>query len=186
MSFGQYISAKIVKMLGWKLVGEIPADVKKCVIAVAPHTCIYDFIIGRIAYFALGTPVKFLIKKEFFDNPLLNRPLRKLGGVPINRGKNENMVNKVAAMFGQYETLNIIITPEGTRKLVNNWKRGFYYIALKAKVPIVLGFLDFKTKELGFGPILYPTGNFDEDWKFIEGFYRGITAKHPERFNLSK
>lgn len=185
MSFGQYISDKIVKLLGWKLVGEIPKDVKKCVIAVAPHTCIYDFIIGRLAYFALGTPVKFMIKKEFFDNPLLNGLLKKLGGIPIDRSRSNNVVNQVSALFDKYETLNIIITPEGTRKLVKNWKRGFYYIALKAEVPIVLGFLDFKTKELGFGPIIYPTGDFDKDWVEMEKFYRGITAKHPERYNLS-
>jgi hypothetical protein len=88
-------------------------------------------------------------------------------------------------MFNKYDDLNIIITPEGTRKLVHNWKRGFYYIAQKANVPIVLGFLDCKTKELGFGPLLYPTGNFEEDWKFMEKFYRGINAKHPDRYNLS-
>jgi hypothetical protein len=93
---------------------------------------------------------------------------------------------RFSAMFKKYDDLNIIITPEGTRKLVNNWKRGFYYIAQKANVPIVLGFLDFKKKELGFGPMLYPTGNYEEDWKEMEKFYRGINAKHPERYNLSK
>ena len=91
----------------------------------------------------------------------------------------------MAALFKQYDTLNIVITPEGTRKLVKQWKRGFYYIALRAKVPIVMGFLDFKTKELGFGPIIYPSGDYDADWKLIEAFYRGITAKHPDRYNLS-
>lgn len=181
----RWLGEKTLKVLGWTVVGQIPDDVKKCVITVAPHTCIADFILGRLAYCSIGTPVKFLIKKEFFDNPLLRPLLKKLGGIPVDRSRNNNTVTQVAAMFKKYETLNIIITPEGTRKRVNNWKKGFYFIAEKAKVPIVLGFLDFKKKELGFGPILYPTGNYDEDWKIMEQFYRGITAKHPERYNLS-
>ena len=130
--------------------------------------------------------IGYLIKKEFFDNPILRPLLLKLGGIPVDRSRGNNIVNQVAAMFEKYDDLNIIITPEGTRKLVNNWKRGFYYIAQKANVPIVLGFLDFKKKELGFGPMLYPTGNYEEDWKEMEKFYRGINAKHPERYNLSK
>ena len=108
-----------------------------------------------------------------------------MGGIPVDRSRNNNVVNSVSALFKQHDSLNIIITPEGTRKLVHQWKRGFYYIAEKAEVPIVLGFLDYKKKELGFGPILYPTGNYEEDWKIMEKFYRGITAKHPERYNLS-
>lgn len=174
-----------MKVLGWKVVGNIPDDVKKCVIAVAPHTSIDDFILGRLAYCSVGKPVKFLIKKEFFDNPILRPILIKLGGIPVDRSRSNNIVNQVSAMFDKYEVLNIIITPEGTRKLVHNWKRGFYYIALKANVPIVLGFLDFKKKELGFGPMLYPTGDYEADWKEMEKFYRGIVAKHPDRYNLS-
>lgn len=185
MGLWKWLGEKTLKVLGWKVVGHIPDDVKKCVIAVAPHTCIADFILGRLAYCSVGKPVKFLIKKEFFDNPLLNKLLIKLGGIPVDRSGKNNIVTEVAAMFERYDTLNIVITPEGTRKLVHNWKRGFYYIAERANVPIVLGFLDFKKKELGFGPMLYPSGNYDEDWKIMEKFYRGITAKHPERYNLS-
>ena len=72
------------------------------------------------------------IKKEFFDNPLLRPILLKLGGIPVDRSRGNNIVNQVSAMFSRYETLNIIITPEGTRKLVHNWKKGFYYIALRS------------------------------------------------------
>jgi hypothetical protein len=129
--------------------------------------------------------VKFLIKKEFFDIPILKSLLVKMGGLPVDRSRNNNTVAQVAAMFKKYDCLNIVIAPEGTRKLVRNWKKGFYYIAEKAEVPVVLGFLDFKKKELGFGPMFYPTGNYEEDWKFMESFYRGINAKHPEKYNLS-
>lgn len=185
MGFLNWTGKNLLKILGWKLVGNIPNDVKKCVIAVAPHTCIADFILGRFAYCAVGRPVKFMIKKEFFRTPILRWLLLKMGGIPVDRSKGNNMVNNVAALFKQYDELNIVITPEGTRKLVHKWKRGFYYIAVKAEVPIVLGFLDYKKKELGFGPIIYPTGDYEEDWKLMEKFYKGIVAKHPEKYNLS-
>ncbi len=185
MGMWNWLGRKTFQLLGWKLVGIIPNEVKKCVIAVAPHTSIDDFVLGRLAYCNLNRNVRFLIKEEFFKNPILRPILKKLGGIPVDRSRSNNIVNQVAALFDKYDELNIIITPEGTRKLVHNWKKGFYYIALKADVPIVLGFLDFEKKELGFGPMLYPTGNFEEDWKFMENFYRGIVAKHPDRYNLS-
>lgn len=185
MGILRYLGKTAFKLSGWKLVGNIPDEIRKCVITVAPHTSIDDFILGRLAYCCINRNVKFLIKKEFFDNPFLKPLLLKLGGIPVDRSRNNNIVNQVVTLFDENEELNIVITPEGTRKLVRNWKRGFYYIALKAEVPVVLGFLDFKKKELGFGPMLYPTGNFDEDWKIMEKFYRGINAKHPDRYNLS-
>lgn len=185
MGMWKSIGKFILKVMGWKVVGCIPEGVNKCVIPVAPHTSIEDFILGRLAYCSMDKPVKFLIKKDFFDNPILKPLLIKLGGIPVDRSRNNNTVTQVAALFKQYETLNIVLTPEGTRKLVHHWKKGFYYIAEKANVPIVLGFIDFKTKELGFGPMFYPSGDFDEDWKMMEEFYRGITAKYPEKYNLS-
>lgn len=183
MGFWKWIGEKTLKILGWKIVGTLP--VKKCVITVAPHTSIADFILGRLAYCSIDMDVKFLIKKEFFDIPILKSILLKMGGLPVDRSRNNNLVNQVAAMFKNYDSLNIVIAPEGTRKRVNKWKKGFYYMAVKADVPIILGFLDFKKKELGFGPMFYPTGTYEEDWKFMESFYKGITAKHPERYNLS-
>lgn len=185
MGFFSWTGKNLLKVLGWKLVGNIPDDVKKCIIAVAPHTCIDDFILGRFAYCAVGRPVKFMIKKEFFKNPIMRWLLTRLGGIPVDRSRNNNVINSVSALFKQSDELNIVITPEGTRKLVHQWKKGFYYIAVKAEVPIVLGFLDYKKKELGFGPILYPTGNYEEDWEIMEKFYRGIAAKYPEKYNLS-
>ncbi|MFZ4462528.1 MAG: 1-acyl-sn-glycerol-3-phosphate acyltransferase [Bacteroidales bacterium] len=178
------ISGMILRLLGWKVTAKLPPDLKKCVIVAAPHTSNQDFFIGRLAYFTLGTPVKFLIKKESFQNPL-GGLLKKAGGIPVDRGKANNLVEDIASLFGKHEVMNVIITPEGTRKLVKNWKRGFYYIALKAKVPIILGYIDYKTKTTGFGPILYPTGNFEADFEIIENFYRTKTAKFPELFNLS-
>ena len=180
----RYLSKLILRLSGWRIVGAMPPDIKKCVILAAPHTSNLDFFIGRLAYFVLGVPVKFLIKKESFQNPL-GGLLKKMGGIPVDRGKSNNLVEAVALLFKRHEVLNVVITPEGTRKLATNWKRGFYYIALKANVPIVFGFLDYAKREAGFGPVLMPSGNFEKDFKQIIDFYRNKGARYPAQFNLS-
>jgi 1-acyl-sn-glycerol-3-phosphate acyltransferase len=178
------IAGFILKLIGWKVSGSVPDHIKKCVIIAAPHTSNWDFIIARIIYWRLGVPVKFLIKREAFDHPL-GGLVKRIGGIPVDRRKSNNLVEQVAELFDHYDVLNVIITPEGTRKLVTEWKKGFYYIALKAKVPIVIGFIDYKNKIGGFGPVLYPSGNYDSDFEIIRNFYLDKTARHPEKFNLS-
>jgi 1-acyl-sn-glycerol-3-phosphate acyltransferase len=179
-----YISKWIFKLWGWKIAGGIPEDIKKCVVIVAPHTSMWDFVVGRLAYFILRVKVKILIKKEMFVFPFCSL-LKWIGGIPVDRSRSTNMIDYVAGLYKKHDSLYITITPEGTRKLSPRWKKGFYYIALKAKVPIALGVLDYKLKEIGIGKIFTPSGNFDEDFKMIEDTFRGRVAKHPERFNLS-
>ena len=111
MGFWRIIGEKTLKVLGWKVIGTIP--VKKCVITVAPHTSIADFILGRLAYCSIDMDVKFLIKKEFFDYPILRSILLKMGGLPVDRSRSNNTVTQVAAMFKKYDSLNIVIAPEG-------------------------------------------------------------------------
>lgn len=178
------IAKMILRISGWKVVGGVPPDVPKCVVAVAPHTSMWDFVIGRLAFWELGLKARFLIKKEMFFWPL--GPIVKwLGGIPVDRQKKGNLVEQVARMFDAHDSLYIAITPEGTRKLVDTWKKGYYYISLKAKVPIALGFLDYRKKEGGVVKVIHPTGDFEEDTRAIEEVYRGISAKYPEKYNLS-
>ena len=179
-----YISKLILKLTGWKIIGGIPKDLKKCVVIVAPHTSMLDFVWGRFAFWVIRVKVKFLIKKESFDT-FYGGLVKWAGGIPVDRKNSANMVETIARMFSQHDSLFITITPEGTRKYSPNWKKGFYYIALKAKVPIALGILDYKKKEAGVGKIFTPSGNFEEDFKMIEDFYRGRTGKYPENFNLN-
>lgn len=179
-----YISKFILWLTGWKIIGRFPKDLKKCVVVMAPHTSMWDFVWGRIAYWVLRVKVKFLIKKESFDT-FYGGLVKWAGGIPVDRKNSANMVETVARMFNHYDSLFITITPEGTRKYSPNWKKGFYYIALKAKVPIALGFLDYAKKEGGVGKIFTPSGNFEEDFKMIEDFYRGMKGRFPENFNLN-
>lgn len=174
----------ILFLSGWKVINHIPPEVKKCVVMMAPHTSNWDFVLGFFGYSAMGISAKYLIKKEAFVFPI-GGIVRALGGIPVDRKASTNIVHQVGELFKNSDNLIITITPEGTRSLNRNWKRGYYYIAELANVPIGLGFLDYKNKIGGIGAMFSPTGNYDEDIKIIEQFYLDKHARYPENFNLS-
>ena len=175
------ISHTILKIFGWKTDGNLPPGVNQAVLIVAPHTSTWDFVIGRLTFFGTGKKLKFLIKKEAFFFPF-GYFLKALGGVPVDRGRKNDMVTNVASLFRKQENLVVVITPEGTRRLSKQWKKGFYLIAMEAEVPIALAFIDYGKKMGGIGPILQPSGDFEKDIASIYDFYRDKTARHPERF----
>ncbi|PLW98180.1 MAG: glycerol acyltransferase [Marinilabiliales bacterium] len=177
------LSAYLLKLLGWHIGRRFPTDLNKCIVIMAPHTSLWDFVIGRLVFNVLEIDVRFLIKKEAFFWPL-GPYLKSRGGIPVDRGRHNNMVTKVSRLFQKHEKLYVLITPEGTRSLVKRWRRGFYYIATRANVPIVLCTLDFEHKEAYIGPIIKPTGHYKTDFTIIRNFYMGKKGKHPERFNL--
>ena len=170
------------KLLGWKIENLQP-EVPKCIIAIAPHTSNFDFIIGKLAYASIGRKAQFLMKKEWFFFPL-GLIFKAMGGIPVARSKHTSMTDALAAEFANHDRLQIAITPEGTRQRVTEWKKGFYYIALKAGVPIVLVGLDYKQKAAIFLDIFYPTGDMEADMVKIKSYYAGITGKYPEKFTV--
>ncbi len=151
---------------------------------MATHNSNWDFLIGWLGYMSIGVEAKYLVKKEAFFFPLGNF-LKTMGAIPVDRRASTNIVIQVGDMFKKTDKLFVTITPEGSRSLRPNWKRGFYYIAEHAKVPVGFGFLDYKFKTGGIGGMLFPTGNYDEDIKKIEAFYSDKHARYPENFNLS-
>jgi len=172
-------------MLGWEISGELPSGIQKAVIIVAPHTSIWDFIYGRLAFWVLDLDVKFLINSKFFIGPL-GLLLRKLGGVPVKYSKTTGLLLQIKQMYGSNDSFFLVITPEGTRSLVERWRKGFYQIATGSDIPIVMAYIDYKNKKGGLGPVFYPTGNYFEDLKEIENFYKNFHARHPERYNLTR
>lgn len=181
---GRKFAKFILRLFGWNTNGALPSGIHKAVIVSAPHTSTWDFIIGRLTFWAIRVNIRFLIKKEAFVFPF--GPLLKvLGGLPVERGNASSMVDQVVKMFRKEESLVVVITPEGTRKRVDKWKKGFYIIALRAKVPIALSYINYGNKTGGIGPIFTPSGNYEEDLKFIENYYKDMVACHPDRFNLS-
>ncbi len=181
-----WLAGMILKLFGWKVVVTgIPEGVEKAVITMAPHTSNWDFLIGRLSFMSIKTKVYLMIKKESFFFPL-GIVLRALGGIPVDRSNSQKTVMSVTQHFENADKFYLIITPEGTRKRVQRWKKGFYFIATTARVPIILGYLDYKKKEGGLGPVIYPGGDYEKDLAKIQDFYRGKHARHPNNFNLSE
>lgn len=177
----QKLSKWILRKAGWsmKITVEEPA---KSVICVAPHTSNWDFIIGKLSYWAAGRQANFLMKKSWFVFPVGNL-LRSMGGVAIDRSKKNSVTQQMADEFHQRSHFHLAITPEGTRSRTTTWKMGFYHIAMKANVPIQLAYLDYAKKEMGITELFQPSGDEAADLKKIQAFYQGIQARFPEKFN---
>jgi 1-acyl-sn-glycerol-3-phosphate acyltransferase len=158
-----------LRLMGWKIEGDFPS-LNKFVLAVVPHTRNTDFIIGVLTRAVVDQKISYVGKKELF-NPLTGWFFRALGGTPINRNSTENKVSSIAKIFKEKEVFRMAITPEGTRKKVDKWKTGFYYIAMEAEVPILLVNFNYALKQVGFLKLFYPTGNIEKDFKEMESYF---------------
>ncbi len=172
------------KTLGWKEEFTVERP-EKCIICVAPHTSNWDFIIAELYYHAIGQRAGFLMKKEWFFWPL--GPLfRRMGGVPVTRSKHTSLTDQIAERAINTPGFQIAVTPEGTRSRVTTWKRGFYFIALKAKLPILLYAIDYPRKTVVCKRIIQPSGNVDADMRLIMDYYKDFTGRHPEKFAIEE
>ena len=175
------LSKLILKLFGWKEDGAFPEG-KKFVVVAAPHTTAWDFIWGRLHYNSLGKSVKFMVKEKHLKFPF-GTILKKLGAIPVYLNSKSSMTDQMINEFSIRDEFLLTITPEGTRKKIIRWKRGFYYIAKGANVPIVLGYLNYEKKTMGTGGLFYPTDDVEADMKAIKSFYVDKTAKYPESFS---
>jgi 1-acyl-sn-glycerol-3-phosphate acyltransferase len=164
--------------LGWKTKGEIP-DIKKFVMIAAPHSSNWDFIFFLLFIFKYNISVHWMGKHTMFKWPF-KWILKRLGGIPINRSAKTNVVQSMTDAYKNSKKLIITIAPSGTREKVTIWKTGFYHIANKAKVPIVCGFVDYRHKTIGIGPVISPSGDMELDMKSIKKFYAPFSGKHME------
>lgn len=156
---------------------------QKYIIALAPHTSNWDFIIGMMYCRAKGFNCNFLMKDEWFFWPL-GSFMRRLGGIPVHRNKKLGMTDIVAQKARELDSFRLCITPEGTRKPNADWKKGFYYIALKADLPILLYGLDYKRKLIQCTYTFLPTGDVENDMAEIKFYFKDFEGKHPEKFKI--
>ena len=170
------------RLLGWKMNVSVP-DYNKCVVCAAPHTTNLDLFIGKLFYGAWGRKTSFMMKKEWFFFPL-GILFKAVGGIPVNRGRKTSLVDQMVQAFKNSKKFHLAITPEGTRKPNPHWKKGFYYIALKAGVPIVLVGIDYPSKTISATKAIMPSGDMEKDMREIKLYYKNFTGKHPENFNM--
>lgn len=175
-AFTHWLGLRVLGWLGWKMEGEFP-NLDKCVACVAPHTSNWDFVIALATAFALRLKISFLGKHSLFKGPL-GWWMRRIGGIAVNRSSTHGIVGQVSEQFaGQPMILGI--APEGTRKKVPQWKSGFLHIARAANVPVLLIYLDYKKKVIGFGPAMEIGDDIAVEMAKIRSFYARVHARHP-------
>ena len=157
----------------------------KYIICLAPHTSNWDFLIGQLYNWAQGLKSNFLMKKEWFFWPL-GPVFKRLGGIPVYRQKQTSMTDSMAEAARQAETFHLCITPEGTRSPNPDWKKGFYFIALKAGIPILLYGVDFQKKRIQCTKTIIPTGNLENDMRDIKLYFKDFKGKNPENFTIGE
>lgn len=185
------LAEQALKLMGWETDNHWPENLSQCVMIAAPHTSNWDALYARLALKALGVNVRITIKDSYMQFPL-GPFVRAMGGIGIDRRPKQageprpSMVQVMIDLFKQHPELVMLVTPEGTRARQEQWKTGFYYVAVNAGVPIALAYMDYEQKKAGVGKIIHPTGNFEEDMAEIMDFYAGIQAKFPEEFSVDQ
>ena len=173
-----WAARSILRFVGWRT-HVIPPPASSYVLIGAPHTSNWDFVLALLLMAAEKLPIRIMGKVSLFRGPT-GVMMRSLGAIPVDRSQKANRVDQVAELFSQYDDLIIGLAPEGTRSKSTRWRTGFYYIALKANVPIVMAYLDYGNKVCGLGLSFYPTGDIQADFKIIRDFYSGIVGKYPQ------
>jgi len=174
---------KVLSKLGWEIMGEFP-DVKKSVVIFAPHTAHIDAFYGKLGFNELGIKYLFLSKKELFFFPM-NLVMKKFGSMAVRGVTGKNAIYQVVDILNHTEDLNVVISPEGSISKVKDWNKGFYYMAVKAQVPIVVTYLDYENKQLGIKGIIHDLHNYDKVEQQINVMYENVKGKNPEDFILA-
>ncbi len=174
----------ILEKTGWTLIGE-PAPERCCIYLEAPHTSIWDFLIGYLYYRAKGHKLRVMIKQEAFFFPVGNL-LRALGGFPINRKNPQKTIMSIVHEMESETTkpFHLAICPEGTRKPVKKWKTGYHTIATQANIPVYITIVDWGHKRTGIVCKAELTGNARADTDRIQQIYEDLrpVALHPKNF----
>lgn len=166
--------------MGWKIDGSFKDKPPKLVVIVMPHTSNYDFVIGVMARSILRiTDARYLGKSQLFKPPY-GWFFRWLGGYPVDRTRDNNLVDAVVRAFNKHDKFMLALAPEGTRSKVDRLKTGFYHIAKKAGIPIVPVAFDYASKKIVIDAPFYPTNNMKEDFRFLIDFYSKHQGKNPE------
>lgn len=172
----------LYKRMGWTI-DVTEAHPEKYIICLAPHTSNVDFLIGQLYSGAEGIKSNFLMKKEWFFWPL-GPIFRRLGGIPVWRSKHTSMTDNLAETARRADSFHLCVTPEGTRSLNPEWKKGFYYIALKAGIPVLLYGVDYSRKLIQCTRTIVPNGDLDGQMREIKMYFKDFKGKKPEKFTV--
>jgi 1-acyl-sn-glycerol-3-phosphate acyltransferase len=185
------LAERSLNALGWEVDNHWPVDLDQCVMIAAPHTSNWDALYARLSLSALGVNARITIKDSYMKLPF-GPFVRAMGGIGINRRPKQagearpSMVQVMTDLFKEHPKLVMLVTPEGTRARQEQWKTGFYHIAVNAGVPIALAYMDYAKQKTGVGKVIYPSGDMQKDMQEIMAFYADIQPKFPEDFSVDQ
>lgn len=165
----------LLRVFGWRITGQLP-NIRKVMVAVAPHTSNWDFVVGVLVMWAMDLRLSFFGKHTLFKGAF-GRWMRSIGGIPVDRGSAHGLVGEAVDAYNARETLWFAIAPEGTRKKVERFKSGFMHIATQANVPVLLVSFDLVDRVVHFGDVLQPSGDVAADVAKIEAYFKPLTEK---------
>jgi len=169
----------LLSLSGWLIDDNLPKE-SKYVLVGAPHTSNWDLLLLLLGMMALGFRFDWVGKHTLFKWPV-GSLLKAIGGIPVDRRIRSGFVSRMVDLFNSRENFILMITPEGTRSKATYWKTAFYYIALQAKVPIALGYIDYGERKLGVGKTVLLSGDIVKDFEVLRDFYEGKKGKYPEQ-----
>ena len=185
------LAERSLNLMGWEIDNHCPLELDQYVMIAAPHTSNWDALYARLGLKALGVNVRLTIKDSYMKLPF-GPFVRAMGGIGIDRRPKApgearpSMVQLMTDLFKNHPKLVMLVTPEATRARQEQWKTGFYHVAVNAGVPIALAYMDYAKKKTGIGKIVYPSGDYQKDMTEIMAFYAEINAKFPEKFSIDQ
>lgn len=131
------------KVFGWQQIGRV-SNCKKALIFSYPHTSYWDgFYILLLSMFYNG----FLV---FKDEDWIGAIGIFFGHIVIKRNSKQGHTDQIAEKIKQHNNIWLFMSPEGTTNLNDHIKSGFYYIAVKADIPIICANYNYQTSQYCF------------------------------------
>lgn len=168
-------AAWLFRVAGWRIEGVLP-KAPKFIVAAAPHTTNWDFLVMLGVVLIVRLPVHWLGKHTIFRPPF-GSIFARLGGIPIDRGKSSNVVEQLVQVFAARERFVLTISPEGSRRQVGRWKSGFYHIAKGAAVPLLLVSVHYPRRTVTIGEPFYASDDAAADARHITAFFATARGK---------
>jgi len=179
----QRFAHAVLRLLGWR-VEFMPPPGPRGIIIVYPHTSNWDFVVGLLAKWAIGLPLRFVGKESLFrgvTGATLGRLMRLWGGRPVDRHRASGAVEQLAQLMCSEPWFWLALSPEGTRRRQEHLRSGFYHLALAMQVPVGLAFIDYGRKSIGVRDYVHMSGDVDADLQLLRGFYADVRGLYPRQ-----
>jgi 1-acyl-sn-glycerol-3-phosphate acyltransferase len=175
------LSRAVLRLAGWRIDYVEPPG-PRGIIIVYPHTSNWDFVIGLLAKWAIGLPLRFVGKESLFTGftgTTLGRLMRLWGGRPVDRHRASGAVAQLVNLMQSEPWFWLALSPEGTRRFQDHLRSGFYHLALAMQVPVGLAYIDYGRRAVGVSRYVRMSGDVEADLELLRSFYADRRGLYP-------